>query len=86
MSTLRAIITPPSKSHADVIEFVRELLEFCKENPVTSLGFCLCFTDDTSDMIYHHHLSLDPADQDNLEMSALELRNSIIDSIDEWQP
>ncbi len=80
------VITPkPSASHVDIIDFVRDLLEFCKDNQVTSIGACMCYADNGADMIYADHLSLDEEDQDNFENAALELRHSIIDSLDDWQ-
>lgn len=82
---IKAIIPKPSLSHKDIIEFVLSLLEFCKENPVSSIGYCLCFMEDDKEMIYHHHLSMDEEDQDNFETAALELRHSIIDALDDWQ-
>lgn len=82
---LKAIPQKPSLSHRDIIDFALSLVEFCKENPVTSLGYCLCFTEQGKDMVYHHHISLDPSDQDNFEYAALELRHHIIDSLDDWQ-
>lgn len=82
---LKAIAIKESLSHKDIIEFVQSLLEFCRENPVTSVGYCLCFMEDDKEMIYHHHISVDEGDQDNFETAALELRHSIIDSLDDWQ-
>jgi hypothetical protein len=82
---LKAIIPKPSLSHQDIIQFALDLVEFVRENHVTSVGYCLCLMEDDKEMIFHHHMSLDPGDQINFETAALELRQSIIDSLDDWQ-
>lgn len=85
MADLKVIKQVASLSPPDIIEFVLTFLQFCKQTHVTSIGLCACYSEDEKDWVYVDHLSTDPADQDNFEHAALELRHSIIDALDDWQ-
>lgn len=85
MAELKVIKPIASMSPSDIIKFVLDFLQFCKQTQVTSIGVCACYSEDEKDWVYVDHLSTDPADQDNFEHAALELRHSIIDALDDWQ-
>jgi len=82
MAELKVISTPDAVSEKDIIEFLQEVIEIARELPVTSIGFCLVYGGEEID---HAHISVQPQDQDLFERAALELRHSIIDSLDDWQ-
>lgn len=85
MAKMKVITPAPSLSHTDIIEFVRNLLEYVRENPTTSVGVCMCCTENGQEITYIDSIITDPGDQDNFEFAALELRHRIIDGIDDLQ-